>query len=60
MELGVASRGEIRRMDPAVLEQKAGDGAGACGGQLPVGCKLSVMDGDVVGVSLDADVRVRQ
>ncbi len=56
MKLGVTCGGEVNRVDGTAFQQQAGDGGGACGGELPVGGELRGVDGDIVGVAFDSEL----
>ena len=56
VELGVAGGGDALGRDGLQVEKEAGDAGGAGRGELPVGVEFGGVDGDVVGVALDAQV----
>ena len=56
VELGVAGGGDALGGHGFEVEKEAGDAGGAGRGELPVGVEFRGVDGDVVGVALDAQV----
>ena len=54
--LGIAGGGEALRLDVFADEQDSDDLTGARGGELPVGLELRRVDGNVVGMALDAEI----
>ncbi len=60
VEFGVACSGEIGRVDGASFEKEAGDSGRSCGGELPVAGELRSVNGNVVGVTFDAERALRK
>jgi hypothetical protein len=56
VELGIAGGGEAVGGHGFQVEEDAGDAGGAGRGELPVGVEFGGVDGNVVGVALDAQV----
>ena len=56
VKLGVAGGREAIRRNGLQVEKEPGDARGARRGKLPVGIELRGVDGDVVGVALDAQI----